>query len=38
VALAANAAVTITKVVAGVVGGSSAMLSEGAHSISDTVN
>jgi cation diffusion facilitator family transporter len=38
VALAANVAVTITKLVAGVVGGSSAMLSEGAHSVSDTVN
>ena len=38
VALAANVAVTVTKVVAGVVGGSSAMLSEGAHSVSDTVN
>jgi cation diffusion facilitator family transporter len=38
VALAANAAVTVTKITAGVIGGSSAMLSEGAHSISDTLN
>jgi cation diffusion facilitator family transporter len=38
VALAVNVAVTVTKLVAGVISGSSAMLSEGAHSISDTVN
>jgi len=38
VALVANVAVTVTKVVAGVVSGSSAMLSEGAHSVSDTAN
>jgi len=38
VALLANIAVTATKVVAGIIGGSSAMLSEGAHSVSDTVN
>jgi cation diffusion facilitator family transporter len=38
VALTANVAVTATKVAAGVVGGSSALLSEGAHSISDTLN
>jgi cation diffusion facilitator family transporter len=37
-ALGVNLAVTATKVVAGVLGGSSAMLSEGAHSVSDTVN
>jgi cation diffusion facilitator family transporter len=37
-ALAVNVAVTITKITAGVIGGSSAMLSEGAHSISDSVN
>jgi cation diffusion facilitator family transporter len=38
VALGANVAVTAMKIVAGAVGGSSAMLSEGAHSLSDTVN
>jgi cation diffusion facilitator family transporter len=38
VALAVNVLVTVTKVAAGLIGGSSAMLSEGAHSVSDTVN
>ncbi|HEX4220660.1 MAG TPA: cation diffusion facilitator family transporter [Acidimicrobiales bacterium] len=38
VALATNVLVTATKITAGVIGGSSAMLSEGAHSISDSVN
>jgi cation diffusion facilitator family transporter len=38
VALIANVLVTITKVTVGIIGGSSAMLSEGAHSISDSVN
>jgi cation diffusion facilitator family transporter len=38
VALGVNLAVTATKILAGVLSGSSAMLSEGAHSISDTVN
>jgi cation diffusion facilitator family transporter len=37
-ALAMNVAVTVTKVTVGVIAGSSAMLSEGAHSISDSVN
>ena len=35
VALAANVMVTVTKVTVGIIGGSSALLSEGAHSISD---
>jgi cation diffusion facilitator family transporter len=38
VALTVNVAVTATKLVAGVISGSSAVLSEGAHSVSDTVN
>jgi cation diffusion facilitator family transporter len=38
VALGANVLVTITKLAAGIIGGSSAMLSEGAHSIADTAN
>jgi cation diffusion facilitator family transporter len=38
IALVANIGVTIVKIVAGVIGGSSALLSEGAHSISDTAN
>jgi cation diffusion facilitator family transporter len=38
VALGVNVAVTITKITAGVIGGSTAMLAEGAHSVSDTVN
>jgi cation diffusion facilitator family transporter len=37
-ALGVNVAVTVTKVTAGILGGSSAMLSEGAHSVSDSVN
>jgi len=37
-ALVVNVLVTATKVAAGLIGGSSAMLSEGAHSVSDTVN
>jgi cation diffusion facilitator family transporter len=38
VALASNVVVTITKLVAGVITGSSALLSEGAHSVADTLN
>ena len=38
VALVANVMVTVTKVAVGILGGSSALLSEGAHSISDSVN
>jgi cation diffusion facilitator family transporter len=38
VALVANGLVTVTKITVGIIGGSSALLSEGAHSISDTVN
>jgi cation diffusion facilitator family transporter len=38
IALASNAAVTVTKVAAGLISGSSAMLAEAAHSIADTVN
>jgi cation diffusion facilitator family transporter len=38
IALGINVAVTVTKLVAGVASGSSAMLSEGAHSVADTVN
>jgi cation diffusion facilitator family transporter len=37
-ALGVNIAVTVTKITVGIIGGSSAMLSEGAHSISDSVN
>jgi len=37
-ALGVNVAVTVTKVAAGIIAGSSAMLSEGAHSVSDSVN
>jgi cation diffusion facilitator family transporter len=37
-ALGVNLAVTFTKITAGIISGSSAMLSEGAHSISDSVN
>ncbi|MBO0729825.1 MAG: cation diffusion facilitator family transporter [Acidimicrobiaceae bacterium] len=37
-ALASNVAVTITKLIAGVITGSSALLSEGAHSVADTLN
>jgi cation diffusion facilitator family transporter len=38
VALAANSAIAIAKLAGGVVSGSSAMLSEGAHSVADTMN
>jgi cation diffusion facilitator family transporter len=38
VALGVNVAVTVTKITAGVIGGSTAMLAEGAHSVSDTLN
>jgi cation diffusion facilitator family transporter len=37
-ALVMNLAVTVTKLTAGIIGGSSAMLSEGAHSVSDSMN
>ncbi len=37
-ALASNVAVTSTKIAAGVISGSNALLSEGAHSIADTLN
>ena len=38
IALASNAAVTVTKLAAGLISGSSAMLAEAAHSVADTVN
>ena len=38
VAGAANLAIAVAKIVAGVLSGSSAMLAEGAHSVADTVN
>ena len=38
VALGANAGIAVAKLVAGVLGGSSAMLAEGAHSVADTTN
>src|ERR687888_549658 len=38
IALAANAAITVVKLVAGIVSGSAAMLAEGAHSVADTAN
>ena len=38
VALGANAAIAVAKLAAGLIGGSSAMLAEGAHSIADTTN
>src|SRR3954468_7155740 len=38
VALAANAAIAVAKLAAGLMTGSSAMLAEAAHSIADTVN
>jgi len=38
IALAANAVVTLTKLVAGVISGSAAILAETAHSLADTVN
>ena len=38
VALIANLAIAVAKITAGVIGGSSAMLAEGAHSVADTTN
>lgn len=38
VALGANAGIAVAKLFAGLIGGSSAMLAEGAHSIADTTN
>jgi cation diffusion facilitator family transporter len=38
VALAANAGIAVAKLAAGLIGGSSAMLAEAAHSIADTTN
>jgi cation diffusion facilitator family transporter len=38
VALVANLAIAIAKITAGLIGGSSAMLAEGAHSVADTTN
>jgi cation diffusion facilitator family transporter len=38
VALAANAAIAVAKLVGGLIAGSSAMLSEAAHSVADTMN
>jgi cation diffusion facilitator family transporter len=38
VALAANAAIALAKLIGGLVSGSSAMLSEAAHSVADTMN
>ena len=38
VALVANLAIAIAKIIAGLLGGSSAMLAEGAHSVADTTN
>jgi cation diffusion facilitator family transporter len=38
VALLANVLVMVTKLTVGIIGGSSALLSEGAHSVSDSVN
>jgi cation diffusion facilitator family transporter len=38
IALAANAAIALAKVVGGLIAGSSAMLSEAAHSVADTMN
>jgi cation diffusion facilitator family transporter len=38
VALGANAGIAVVKLAAGVIGGSSAMLAEGAHSVADTTN
>jgi cation diffusion facilitator family transporter len=38
VALSANAGIAVAKLIAGLAGGSSAMLAEGAHSIADTTN
>jgi cation diffusion facilitator family transporter len=38
VALSANAGIAVAKLAAGAIGGSSAMLAEGAHSVADTAN
>jgi cation diffusion facilitator family transporter len=38
VALIANLAIAVAKITAGLIGGSSAMLAEGAHSVADTTN
>src|SRR4051794_894132 len=38
IALAANTGIALAKLLAGVIGGSTAMLAEGAHSIADTAN
>jgi cation diffusion facilitator family transporter len=38
IALGANTGIAVAKVIAGVAGGSTAMLAEGAHSIADTAN
>jgi cation diffusion facilitator family transporter len=38
IALAANSGIAVAKLAAGAIGGSSAMLAEGAHSIADTTN
>jgi cation diffusion facilitator family transporter len=38
VALGANAGIAVVKLAAGAIGGSSAMLAEGAHSVADTAN
>jgi cation diffusion facilitator family transporter len=38
VALAANLVIAVAKIAAGLIGGSSAMLAEGAHSVADTTN
>ena len=38
VALAANLGIAVAKIAAGLLGGSSAMLAEGAHSVADTTN
>ena len=38
VALIANLAIAVAKIAAGLIGGSSAMLAEGAHSVADTTN
>jgi cation diffusion facilitator family transporter len=38
VALVANLAIAVAKIAAGLIGGSSAMLAEGAHSVADTTN
>ena len=38
VAFVANLAIAVAKITAGIIGGSSAMLAEGAHSVADTTN